>query len=57
MKLLESPKKDVDSTKNWEIVLKLGSDEFVLVNRNLGKNDYQHSSKVFFSFVSNKQIG
>ena len=57
MKLLESAKKDVDSTKNWEIVLKLGSDEFVLVNRNLGKNDYQHSLKVFFSFVSNKQIG
>ena len=24
---------------------------------NLAKNDYQHSSKVLFSFVSNKQFG
>ena len=24
---------------------------------NLGKNDYQHASKVLFSFVPNKQFG
>ena len=31
--------------------------KFVLVHCNLVKNDYQHSSKVFFSFVPNKQFG
>ena len=29
----------------------------VLVHCNLLKNDYQHSSKVLFSFVLNKQFG
>ena len=29
--------------------------EVVLVHFNLVKNDYQHSSKVLFCFVSNKQ--
>ena len=31
--------------------------EVGLVHFNLVKNDYQHSSKVLFSFVSNKQFG
>ena len=29
----------------------------VLVHCNLVKNDYQHTSKVLFSFVPNKQFG
>ena len=57
MKLLGSTKKDVDSDKNSENVPKLESVEVVLVHCNLVKNDYQHSSKVLFSFVSNKQFG
>ena len=57
MKLLGSPKKDVDSYKNSEDVPKLESVEVVLVHRNLVKNDYQHSSKVLLSFVPNKQFG
>ena len=56
-KLLESTKKDVDSDKNSENVPKLESVEVVLVHCNLVKNDYQHTSKVLFSFVPNKQFG
>ena len=57
MKLLGITKKDVDSDKNSENVPKLESVEVVLVHCNLVKNDYQHSSKVLFSFVPNKQFG
>ena len=35
---------------------KLESVEVVLVHCKLVKNDYQHSSKVLFSFAPNKQI-
>ena len=57
MRLLGSTKKDVDSDKNSENVPKLESVEVALVHCNLVKNDYQHSSKVLFSFVPNKQFG
>ena len=57
MKLLESTKKDVDADKNSENIPKLESLEVVLVRCNLVKNDYQHTSKVLFSFVPNKQFG
>ena len=57
MKLLGSTKKDVDSDKNSENVPKLESVEVVLVHCNLVKNDYQHSSKILFSFAPNKQFG
>ena len=57
IKLLGSTKKDVDSDKNSENVPKLESVEVVLVHCNLVKNDYQHTSKVLFSFVPNKQFG
>ena len=57
MKLLGSTKKDVDSDKNSENVPKLESAEVVLVHCNLVKNDYQHTSKLLFTFVPNKQFG
>ena len=57
MTLLGSTKKDADSDKNSENVPKLESVEVVLVHCNLVKNDYQHTSKVLFSFVPNKQFG
>ena len=57
MKLFGSTKKDIDSDKNSENVPKLESDEVVLVHCNLVKNDYQHTSKVLFSFVPNKKFG
>ena len=57
MKLLGSTKTDIDSNKNSEDVPKLEFVKVVLVRCNLVKNDYQHSSKVLFSFVPNKQFG
>ena len=57
MKLLGSTRKDLDSDKNCENVPKLEFVEVVLVHCNLVKNDYQHTSKVLFSFVPNKQFG
>ena len=49
--------KDADKNKDAENVRKLESLELVLVHCNLVKNDYQHTSKVLFSFVPNKQFG
>ena len=56
IRLLASTKKDVDGDKNSDDVPKLESVEVVLVHCNLVKNDYQHPSKVLFSFVPNKQF-
>ena len=57
MKLLGSKKKVVDKDKNGENVPELESVEVVLVHCNLVKNDYQHTSKVLFTFVPNKEFG
>ena len=57
MKLLGSTKKFVDKDKNEENVPKLERVEVVLVHCNLVKNDYQHTSKVLFTFVPNKKFG
>ena len=57
MKLLGNTKKVVDKDKNRENVPKLEFVEVVLVHCNLVKNDYQHASKVLFSFVPNKIFG
>ena len=57
MKLLGSTKKVVDKDKNGESVPKLESVEVILVHCNLVKNDYQHTSKVLFTFVPNKEFG
>ena len=54
MELLGSTKKVVDENKNGENVPKLESVEVVLVYCNLVKNDYQHTSKVLFTFAPNK---
>ena len=56
MKLLGSTKKVVDKNKNRENVPKLESVGVVLVLYNLAKNDYQHTSKVLFTFVPNKEL-
>ena len=57
MKLLASTKKDVDKDKDSENMPKLESVEVVLVHCNLVKDHYQHTSKVLFTFVPNKQFG
>ena len=57
MKLLGSTKKVVGKDKNGENVPKIESVEVVLVHCNLVKNDYQHTSKVLFTFVPCKKFG
>ena len=57
MKLLRSAKKVVDQDKDGENVPKLESVEIFLVNWNLVNNNYQQTSKVLFTFVTNKQFG
>ena len=56
MKLSGSIKKVVDKNKNGANVPKLESVEVVLVHCNLVKNDYQHTLKVLFTFVPNKEF-
>ena len=56
MKLLGSTEKDTDRDKDGENVPKLESTEVVLVHYNLVKNDYWHTSKVFFTFAPNKEL-
>ena len=57
MKLLGSTNKIVDKDKNSENVPKLEIVEVVLIHCNLVKNDYQHTSKVLFTFGPNKKFG
>ena len=57
MKILGSVKKDVGKDKDGENVPKLESVDVVLVYCSLVKSDYQHTSKVLFTFVPNKQFG
>ena len=57
MKLLGSAKKDVDKDSDGENVPQLEYVQVVLVHCNLVKNDFQHTSKVLFTFVPNKQFG
>ena len=57
MKLLGSTENVVDKDKISQNVPKLESVEVVLVHCNLVNNDYQHASKVLFSFLPNKQFG
>ena len=57
MKLSGSANKDVDKNKDGENLPKLESAEVVLVHCNLVKNHYQHTSKVLFTFILNKQFG
>ena len=56
MKLLGSTKKDVDKDKGGENVPKLESVEDFLVHCQFFNNDYQHTLKVLFTFVPNKQF-
>ena len=56
MKLLGSANKVVDKDKNGENVPKIESVEVVLVHFTLVKNDYQHTSKVLFTFVPNRKF-
>ena len=56
MKLLGNIKRGVDKDKDGENLPKLESVEVVVVHCNLVKNDYQHTSEVFFTFVKTKDF-
>ena len=51
MKLLGIIRKNCDENKDGENMPKLESVEVVLVDSDLVKNDYQHTSKLIFTFV------
>ena len=54
IQLLGSSKKVIDENKNGEIVPRSETVEVVLVNCDLGNNNYQQASKALFTFVPNK---
>ena len=49
--------RDVANDRICENVPKIESVEIALVHCNLVKNDCQHASKVWLTFVPNKQVG
>ena len=54
MKLLGSTKNKITKDKNGENVPHLEIIEVVLVHCNIVNSDYQHNSRVFYTFVPNK---
>ena len=54
MKLLGSTKNKITKDKNGENVPHFEITEVVLVHCNMVNNDYQHDSRVLYSFVPNK---
>ena len=56
-KLLGSIKNKITKDKNCESVPHLEIKEVVLVHCNIVNNDYQHDSRVSYTFVPNKSFG
>ena len=57
MKLVWITKKNKNKNKNSRNVSHLEITEVVLVHCNILNNDYQYSSRVLYTFVSNKSSG
>ena len=57
MKLLGITVNKIIEDKNGENVLHLEITEVVLVHCNIVNNDYQHDSRVLYTFVPNKPFG
>ena len=57
MKLLRSTKSKITKNKNGENVPHLEIAELVLVHCNIVNNDYQHDSRILYTFVPNKPFG
>ena len=57
MKLLGSTENKIAKDKNGENVPHLEITEVVLVHCNMVNNDYQHDSRVLYTFVSNNSFG
>ena len=56
MKLLGSTKTKITKDKNSENVPHLEITDVVLVHCNIVNNDYQHNSRVLYTFVPNKSL-
>ena len=57
MKLLGSTKGKTVKDEDGENVSHLEITEVVLVHCNIVNNDYQHDSRVFYTFIPNKPLG
>ena len=57
IKLLESTKNKTTKGKSGENVPHLEITELVVVHCNIVNNDYQHDSRVLYTFVPNKSFG
>ena len=57
MKLFGSSKSKITKDKNGKNVPHLEIIEVVLVHCNVVNNDYQHDSKVLYTFIPNKSFG
>ena len=57
MKLHGNTKNKAAKDENGENVPHLGITEVVLVHCNIVNNDYQHDSRVFYTFIHNKAFG
>ena len=57
MKLLGSTKNKITKDKNGENVPHLEITEVILVHCNMINNDYQHDSRVLYTFAPNKSFG
>ena len=56
MKLFGSTKSKITKDENGKNVPHLEITEVVLIHRNIVNNDYQHDSRVLYTFVLNKLI-
>ena len=57
MKLLGSTKSEITKDKNEENVPHTEITEVVLVHCTIINNDYQHDSRVLYTFITNKSFG
>ena len=57
MKLLGNTKNKITKDKNGENVLHLEITEAVLLHCYMVNNDYQHDSRVLYTFVPNRSFG
>ena len=56
MKLLGGNKSKITKDKNGENVLHLEITKVVLVHCNTANNDYQHDSRILYTFIPNKSF-
>ena len=57
MKLLGSTKSKITKDKNSKSVPHLEITQELLVHCNIVNNDYQHDSRVLYTFIPNKSFG